>query len=318
MNVHSTGFQSQRPTNSRCGFTLVELLVVIAIIGILVALLLPAVQSAREAARRMQCQNNLKQIGLALHNYEVANKSFPPGSYWYGTNYDAYRGSILVLLLPHMEQQNLFDQFDYTVRIDDQTFPDTTLLGSTIIPTYVCPSDNNKGLLNGRAIHNYAASNGPTAHINNPSCSCSTGASWNTYALSPYENPNDFAGPFYRRDNPTTITDCRDGLSNTIYFGEVRRDCSNHTQQGWVRSNNGNGLVSTQVPINTDTCDVNATDPCRKPCNWSSELAFKSAHPGGALFLFGDGSVHFFSESIDHWNYQYLGAKADGEVATLP
>ena len=312
--------RSTDPNSVRCstGFTLVELLVVIAIIGILVSLLLPAVQSAREAARRMQCQNNLKQIGLALHNYHTAHDSFPPGSYWYGSNYDNYRGSILILLLPFIEQQNLFDNFDYTVRIDDQTFPDTSLLGSTEVAVYRCPSDNNRGLLNGRAIHNYAASNGPTAHIDNPNCKCSEGAGWNAYALSPYENPNDFAGPFYRRNNPTTITDCRDGLSNTIYFGEVRRDCSRHTQQGWARSNNGNGLVSTQVPMNVNTCDESDPNPCRQPCNWSTELAFKSAHPGGVLFLFGDGSVHFLSESIDHWNYQYLGAKADGEVATIP
>jgi prepilin-type N-terminal cleavage/methylation domain-containing protein len=300
------------------GFTLVELLVVIAIIAILVGLLLPAVQSAREAARRIQCTNNVKQLGIALHAYHNAFSSFPPGSYWHGGNYDAYRGSILILLLPHIEQQNLFDQFDFKTRIDDQKLADGTLIGANIVSTYVCPSDSNSGLFNGRAVHNYSASNGPTAHVNSPSCTCSEGASWNAYALAPYENPANFAGPFYRRDNPTTITDCRDGVSNTIYFGEVRRDCSLHTQQGWARSNNGNGLVSTQVPMNYDTCDPNHTDPCRRPCNWSTELAFKSAHTGGVVFLFGDSSVHFLNESIDHWTYQYLGAKADGEVVTIP
>ncbi|MCA9267018.1 MAG: DUF1559 domain-containing protein, partial [Planctomycetales bacterium] len=118
---------------------------------------------------------------------------------------------------------------------------------------------------------------------------------------------------------PTTIQQCRDGLSNTIFFGETRRDCSNHTQQGWARSNNGNGLVSTQVPMNVDTCSTDSSaDPCKRPCNWSTELAFKSAHSGGVFFVFGDGSVHFLNESIDHWAYQYLGAKADGKVVTIP
>lgn len=299
----------------RRGFTLVELLVVIAIIGILIALLLPAVQSAREAARRMQCQNNLKQLGLALHNYHDTHDTFPPGAFWY--NNAENRGSILIQLLPFIEQQNLYNQFDFTKNVDSQT----ALLGS-IIPTYVCPSDNNRGLRNGAAIHNYAASAGPTPHIDNSSCKCASGASFNTFTLvvptSKYGGDPDFAGPFYRRGKPTTMQDCRDGLSNTIYFGEVRRDCSNHIRQGWMRSNNGNGLVATQVPINFPSCDDDATDPCNRPCNWSTELAFKSAHGGGAQFVLGDGSVHYFSENIDHNVYQLLGAKADGKSFTMP
>lgn len=304
----------------RRAFTLVELLVVITIIGILIGLLLPAVQSAREAARRMQCSNNLKQIGLALHLYESANSTFPPGAYWYGTDYEAYRGSILGLLLPYLEQQSLFDQFDYTKRIDDQKFPDGRLIGSTIVSVYVCPSDNNRELYNNRAIHNYAASAGPTAHGNNSTnCSCPTGMSWNTYALTPYGNVNKFAGMFFRGNGPKGVADCRDGLSNTIFFGEVRRDCSVHIRQGWVRSNNGNGLIATQVPMNVDTCrDDASNDPCMQSCNWNLELAFKSSHPGGVTFLFGDGSVHFLSQSIDHWTYQYLGARADGQPASIP
>ncbi len=306
--------------NARRAFTLVELLVVITIIGILIGLLLPAVQSAREAARRMQCSNNLKQIGLALHLYESGNSTFPPGAYWYGTDYDRYRGSILGLLLPYLEQQSLFDQFDYTQRIDDQKFPDGTLIGSTIVSVYACPSDNNRGLYNNRAIHNYAASAGPTAHGNNSdNCSCSSAMSWNTYALAPYGNVNNFAGMFFRREGAKSVADCRDGLSNTIFFGEVRRDCSVHIRQGWVRSNNGNGLVATQVPMNVDSCHDDASnDPCLQPCNWNLELAFKSSHPGGVGFLFGDGSVHFLSQSIDHWTYQYLGARSDGEPVTIP
>jgi prepilin-type N-terminal cleavage/methylation domain-containing protein len=301
----------------RRGFTLIEVLVVIAIIGILVALLLPAVQSAREAARRMQCQNNLKQIGLALHNYHGTHQTFPPGSFWYGDS-ASNRGSILIQILPFLEQQNLYNQFDFTKKVDDQT-----AMQGTVIPAYVCPSDNNRTLLSGRAIHNYAASAGPTPHIDSPTCTCATAAAFNAYAKaadpdSTYGGLPDFAGPFYRTGVATTMQDCRDGLSNTIYFGEVRRDCSNHIQQGWMRSNNGNGLVATQVPINYDSCHAEASNPCNKPCNWSTELAYKSNHSGGCLFVLGDGSVHFFGETIDHAVYQLLGAKADGKTFSMP
>ena len=154
------------------GFTLVELLVVIAIIGILIALLLPAVQAAREAARRIQCSNNLKQIGLSLHNYHGSNKCFPPGSFWFGLDYANYRGCILIRLLPYIEQQPLYDQYDFELKagvpIDSQKLAGSNdLIQSTIVPVFRCPSDNHAGVLNGRALHNYAASIGPTTHGNN-------------------------------------------------------------------------------------------------------------------------------------------------------
>src|SRR6188768_3901810 len=114
-----------KPFPSRRGFTLVELLVVIAIIGVLVALLLPAVQAAREAARRMQCTNNLKQLGLALANYETAIKSYPPGAFWqYPPDTNALKGSCLLHLLPFMEQQNIYDQVDFKqFNVEKQTTP---------------------------------------------------------------------------------------------------------------------------------------------------------------------------------------------------
>ncbi len=295
--------RTKRRTHKLRGFTLVELLVVIAIIGILIALLLPAVQAAREAARRMQCSNNLKQIGLALHNYHDTNKVFPPGSFWYGLDYASYRGSILIRLLPFLEQQPLYDLYDFRnsggVSVDNQTMPGSTaLIQSNIVPTYICPSDNHPQVLNGRALHNYAASIGPTTHANNSSCPCPTYDSWNDYARFPgggtYGSTTNFAGPFYRYPVSTRISDCTDGLSNTIYFGEVRPMCSVHNSQGWGSSNNGQGLTSTIVPINYNSCsrDANEPDGCKRYCNWNTELGFKSRHPGGAQFLLGDFSEH--------------------------
>ncbi len=303
------------------GFTLVELLVVIAIIGILIGLLLPAVQSAREAARRMQCTNHLKQVGLALQNYENNYGVYPFGAYmvWSGPEEDYRRGSILIRLLPFLEQQALYDAFDF-----DETVTDSQTLGgssekiaSVVVPTYVCPSDTHGGVsTSGRAYHNYVASHGPTPSGNNPNCLC--GEDWEAgYAMAPYSS--NAAGPFCRHPVCTRVADCRDGLSNTIFFGEVRPECSNHVNNGWAATNNGNGLAGTLIPINYDTCDSDGgASPCNQPCNWNTEMGFKSQHSGGANFLLGDGSVHFFNETIDHQNYQYLGAKADGKPVEMP
>jgi len=310
---------SHCPVTRRTAFTLIELLVVIAIIAILIALLLPAVQKVRQAAARMQCGSNLRQIGIALHSYHDAMKVFPPGS-TFGGAVANYRGSIMLYLLPYVEQQNLFRLFDLTSNTDNQTYPSSTaLLATAVVPVYVCPSDNAGPIFNGVAVQNYAASTGPSQHIDNTStpCSCPTFASWNAYALAPYDNPQNFAGPFTRSATQTRLADVPDGLSNTIFFGEVRPGCSAHIGRGWARTNNGQGFVSTIYPINYDTCTTN-TSGCNAPCNWSTELGFRSAHFGGAQFLLGDGAVRFFSESIDHQLYQYLGGKADGQAASAP
>ena len=316
--------------NRKRAFTLVELLVVITIIGILIALLLPAVQSAREAARRMQCTNNMKQIGLALSMYENGLKSYPPGAFYRDGEPRILRGSILVHLLPFIEQQALFDLYDFNaISVESQVYPGTTrLLKSTEIATYVCPSDVHpkRTSENSPAHYNYVASCGPHAIGTDPSHSCVHG--YHAYALpnSTYWKPDEFPGPFSRfGSNPGFAirpADVTDGLSNTIFFGEVRPQCSAHVTCGWAASNNMCGRAATIIPINYDSCerDVNAVggDYCRWYGNWATSGGFKSLHPGGANVLLGDASVHFLGETIDLWILRSLGGKSEGEVAQIP
>ncbi|MHC4398081.1 MAG: DUF1559 domain-containing protein [Planctomycetota bacterium] len=326
-------FESRHRRKQESGFTLVELLVVIAIIGILIALLLPAVQAARESARRSQCLNNLKQIGIAVHEYEDTNKCFPPGDMWQlpsppsPPGADRQRGSILLRLLPYIEQGPVYDVIDFRREVDYQfTDPpaNTEFVKELSIATYQCPSDPSSLEIigsgrNRRRMSNYKASKGPTQTSNNSNCSCPAFAAWrDTYASPGHNNPlwhNDSrpAGPFTRvgRTYVSRHATVVDGLSNTIFFGEDKRGCSNHSDRGWGRTNNGQGMGVTLYPINLDTCDNSNPDQCRRPCNWNYEFGFRSNHPTGANFLFGDGSIHFLKESIDHWIYQYLGDMAD-------
>lgn len=320
-------------TRSRkSGFTLIELLVVIAIIAILIALLLPAVQQAREAARRTQCKNNLKQLGLALHNYHDTFSTFAPGAFW---NLPAYgpcpagghqKGSILLHLLPYIEQANLYNQWNFTVcNTDTVTAPGSTVqLRTNVIPGYLCPSDTSPPKNgSGYAIHNYAACSGAnvTGGANgNGACQCAA-APFAAFTRA-NTNPNNVPGMFTRNWRSTNMKDCTDGLSNTILMGEVRPECSNHANAGWANSNNGQGLTSTMWPINYNTCNTatppNPANGCNYRCNWNPELGFKSRHVGGAQMVFGDGAVRFLSENIDMNTYANLGSKADGNVVDLP
>ncbi len=316
------------------GFTLIELLVVIAIIAILIALLLPAVQQAREAARRTQCKNNLKQIGLALHNYHDTFSLFAPGAFW---NLPAagpcaagnhQKGSILVHILPYIEQSTLYNQWDFKVcNTDTAVFPGTTKqLRETVIPGYLCPSDTTppKNTANPAiAVHNYAACVGAAitgGATGNGACQCPT-APFGPF-VRPNTNPNNVPGMFSRQWRSTGMRDCVDGTSNTIFFGEVRPECSNHANAGWANSNNGNGLTSTMWPINYNTCNTatppSAANGCAYRCNWNPELGYKSRHVGGAQFVFGDGAVRFISENIDMNTYANLGSKADGNTVDVP
>jgi hypothetical protein len=118
------------------------------------------------------------------------------------------------------------------------------------------------------------------------------------------------------------MQDVEDGLSNTLFVGEIRADCSGHARVGWSRTNQWGAF--TQIPINFDTCRSMAVatsegkDACYADCNWNAEVGFKSKHPGGCMFVLGDGSVQFLSQTVDHRIYQFLGDKADKQSVTLP
>ena len=317
-----------RKPRLRRAFTLIELLVVIAIIAILIALLLPAVQQAREAARRTQCKNNLKQIGLALHNYHDVNLLFPAGAYWQNLNSSLryQQGSMLVHILPYIEQSVMYNE----IPLDNPPLPsrnvnnardaNNKLLRQKFhVAAFVCPSDTAGTNYNNRStVQNYAGSKGAS--------SSGTPAGGNPRTNGGPRCPNKYlsfrkgtnagsgvSGPFYRTGRSCKMRDVTDGLASTIFVGEVRPECSNHARQGWLQANNGQGLFGTLAPMNLDTCNTSDQSGCNWWNNWTDEFGFKSRHVGGCHFLFGDGSVHFLSENIDFDLYNRLGAKDDGE-----
>jgi len=324
------------PLRSHRGFTIVELLVVIAIIGLLVGLLLPAVQTARETARRSSCHNNLKQLGVAVAGYSnVKNGALPAGGYIL-PDWSSSRGSGLARLLPWIEQVEVYNAISFTSDPMGQTYPSGRFIYETAIPGFLCPSDDQGqwtqafatlGWSQRRGLTNYVASAGPSLTGDNSSCSCTESYALRSYAVP---GPPDFvwedrvelrSGPFNRLSLEIKLRSVTDGLSKTIFFGESRPGCSLHMINGWLGANTGQGLTTTLNPINTDTCDataVSGVNGCKRWCNYNYELGFRSRHPGGASFLFGDGSVLLIAETIDHQLFQYLGARNDGKAGGLP
>ena len=327
----------------RPGFTLVELLVVIAIIGILVALLLPAVQQAREAARRMACGNNLKQYGVGLHTYHDVWKALPPcnQNFESAPNWNVAAVGWQARILPQMEQGPLFDKL-----IWDQSNPNyganspvlkngAYVAASQIqVPYARCPSDSYVGGLPGQA--NYTGSMGSQKVTSN----AGTGQPCNIFytVRINYENVKNGNSDYGSSSDPLTLSgvfgrggvakmdfaSMLDGTSNVIMVGEILPECHDHSGGGWWFINGaGNAHASTSCPINmltpcaTDQNDAIARNYPNPQCfdwsNWNISSAFKSRHPQGAQFVYGDGSVHFLMQQMNYTTYQRLGGRRDGQ-----
>jgi prepilin-type N-terminal cleavage/methylation domain-containing protein len=305
------------------GFTLIELLVVIAIIAVLIALLLPAVQQAREAARRTQCKNNLKQFGLAMHNYHDTLNRFPCTIN--ATPFNNVGVGAMVFLLPYIDQAPLYNTINFGTRGGSwqNSISDSAPAGSHYYevtpPGFRCPSDTSlqyypgtNGIVGNWATASYGLSAGAQREPGNgcgsyPGNVFGTGPSDHTDSISPL----NISGMFGRYGFSCNLKDVSDGTSNTILMGECRSECSDHQRHGWANVNS-NWLMTT-APINYQTC-VPGAGGCNSNSNWATSQGFKSRHVGGAHILLCDGTVRFVSENIDYTTYQALGDRRDGTV----
>jgi len=307
------------------GFTLIELLVVIAIIGVLTSVLLPAVQQAREAARRMSCRNNLKQIGLALHNYHDSHLAFPPGYIASGPYSDGATDTTpgwgwAAFILPQMDQGNLYEAANFNLPLQD---PKNGIAIQTTIPAYLCPSDMTP---NGPSavpdgFGNTVAMAAPSSYA-----ACAGGDETATTDATG-------AGVFYRNSR-TRIRDISDGTSNTVLVGEKAWSNANAI---WAGAMSGGVLMRGQqnpcqplvpgawYPAATLILSHAHLNNALIDSDGSAGMDdFSSRHSGGSNFIFADGSVHFIrsvpsdnpdgSYSPDSVIFQSMGTRAKREV----
>ncbi len=328
----------------RSGFTLVELLVVIAIIGVLVSLLLPAVQAAREAARRVQCQNNLRQLGLAIHNYHGSFKQIPPGT----INDAAPNGAVpygrpprttyVAHLLPFIEQSNVYDKIDFVNR---PVAPGLVWFGNNaeataaVIDTFYCPSDRmggdtkTCGLIGGDP-------NRPAPHFLSNYMAFFSGP---TVAYIATRDSNFMSA--WGLNRGARFADFTDGTSNSLLLGEYLTG-THDDYRGFIWSDKAGGSqIWTELPPNSPLPDrlspstpppplankpwcqnfpqwnlpcVNGVSESAGLANLDHTAASRSRHPGGVLVALGDGSVRYVSETIDLGTWRALSTIGGGEV----
>jgi prepilin-type N-terminal cleavage/methylation domain-containing protein/prepilin-type processing-associated H-X9-DG protein len=314
------------------GFTLIELLVVIAIIAVLIALLLPAVQAAREAARRAQCTNNMKQIGVAMHNYHSVNNSLPPGKMNYGW------GTWVVFTLQYIEGGALYNAWNQSDNKTDSgailTYgaPPNTTVSRTRVQTYSCPSDSNDSLYGTMPMYNYAVNWGNT-NVSQAAQSDPFMANASvTFGGSPFADMTSTSGGVFG------FQAIVDGTSNTLLAAEIVQGqgaasgvpingVTCYDIRGFTIWGDATGFEALIPPNSTYPDIIYAASHCgypysiNPPCVVTASPTYpfslygsRGRHPGGVNAMLGDGHVQFFKNSINVQTWRALATTKGGEV----